>query len=202
MGASQFVGRVGGLAVALGVGAAMFSTGSVAWADTSDSGGRGADAADSPSSASPSSASPSAGTQPSARRANPGGSRGSATRSNDRARTASPEVSAPSITAPAAGVARRVAALAVVDPESATDSAVPEEESPPAVELPESAGPDIRVHIDPMPDPLPEPVEAYEVTAVPPRAGIPLPAPRCPSPTPGPRPPGPRRGGPHQPRAR
>jgi ABC-2 type transport system ATP-binding protein len=62
-------------------------------------------------------------------------------------------------------VARRVAALAVVDPESATDSAVPEEESPPAVELPESAGPDIRVHIDPMPDPLPEPVEAYEVTA-------------------------------------
>ena len=160
MGASHFVGRVGGLAVALGVGAAMFSTGAVAWADTSDSGGRGADAADSPSSASPSS-----GTQPSARRANPVASRGSATRSNDRARVASPEVSAPSITAPAAGVARRVAALAVVDPESATDSAVPEEESPPAVELPESAGPDIRVHIDPMPDPLPEPVEAYEVTA-------------------------------------
>ena len=160
MGASQFVGRVGGLAVALGVGAAMFSTGAVAWADTSDSGGRGADAADSPSSASPS-----AGTQPSARRANPGASRGSVTRSNDRARVASLEVSAPSITAPAAGVARRVAALAVVDPESATDSAVPEEESPPAVELPEPTGPDIRVHIDPMPDPLPEPVEAYEVTA-------------------------------------
>jgi len=66
---------------------------------------------------------------------------------------------------PAAGVARRVAALAVVDPESATDSAALEEESPPAVELPEPAGPDIRVHIDPMPDPLPEPVEAYEVTA-------------------------------------
>jgi len=167
MGASHFVGRVGGLAVALGVGAAMFSTGAVAWADTSDSGGRGADAADSPSSASASSASPSAGAQPSARRANPGASRGSATRSNDRAHAASPEVSAPSITAPAAGVARRVAALAVVDPESATDSAAPDDSpvTPPAVELPEPAGPDIRVHIDPMPDPLPEPVEAYEVTA-------------------------------------
>jgi hypothetical protein len=29
----------------------------------------------------------------------------------------------------------------------------------PAVELPESAGPEVRVHIDPMPDPLPEPSE-------------------------------------------
>ncbi|CAN1568964.1 Xaa-Pro dipeptidyl-peptidase-like domain containing protein [Mycobacteriaceae bacterium] len=170
MSASLFVGRVGGLAVALGVGAAMFSTGAVAGADTSDSGRRGADATDSPSpaSASPasaSSASPSAGTQPSARRANPGPNRGAATRSNDRAHAASSEVSAPSIAAPAAGVARRVAALAVVDPESATDSAAPEEESTSAVELPEPVGPDIRVHIDPMPDPLPEPVEAYEVTA-------------------------------------
>ncbi len=36
MGASRFVGRVGGLAVALGVGAALFSTGyGVAWADAS-----------------------------------------------------------------------------------------------------------------------------------------------------------------------
>ena len=36
MGASRFVGRVGGLAVALGVGAALFSTGcGVAWADSS-----------------------------------------------------------------------------------------------------------------------------------------------------------------------
>ena len=165
MGASHFVGRVGGLAVALGVGAAMFSTGAVAWADTSNSGGRGADAADSPSSASTSSASPSAGNQPPARRANSAANRGTATRSNDRAHAASPEVSTPSITAPAAGVARRAAALAVVDPESATDSAAPEEESPPAVELPEPAGPDVKVHVDPMPDPLPEPVEAYEVTA-------------------------------------
>ena len=38
MGASRFVGRVGGLAVALGVGAAVFSGGGVAWADTTDIG--------------------------------------------------------------------------------------------------------------------------------------------------------------------
>ena len=164
MGASLFVGRVGGLAVALGVGAAMFSTGAVAWADTSDSGARGADAADA---ASPASASPAAGNQPSARRANPGANRGAATRSNDRARTASPEMSAQSITAPTVGVARRVAALAVVDPEPQANSVAAEDFTvvPPAVELPEPAGPDIRVHIEPMPDPLPEPVEAYELTA-------------------------------------
>ena len=167
MGASLFVGRVGGLAVALGVGAAMFSTGAVAWADTSDSGARGADAADSPSSASTSSASPASGNQPSARRANPGANRGAATRGNDRARTASPELSAHSITAPTVGVARRAAALAVVDPESQANSVAADDFTvvPTAVELPEPAGPDIRVHIDPMPDPLPEPVEAYEVTA-------------------------------------
>jgi len=148
VGAARFVGRVGGLAVALGVGAAMFSTGAVAWADTSDSGARGADAADS--------ASPAAGNQPSARRANPGANRGAATRSNDRARTASPELSAQSITAPTAGVARRVASLAVVDPESQANSVAADDFTvvPPAVDLPEPAGPDIRVHIDPMPDPL------------------------------------------------
>lgn len=38
MGASYFVGRVGGLAVALGVGAAVFSGGGVALADTADAG--------------------------------------------------------------------------------------------------------------------------------------------------------------------
>ena len=164
MGAARFVGRVGGLAVALGVGAAIFSTGAVASADTSDSGARGADSADSP--ASPSS--PAAGSQPSARRANPGAGRGAATRSSDRARTASPEVSAKSFTAPAAGVARRAAALAVVGPESATDSAASDESpvAPPAVEPPEPAGPEVRVIIDPMPDPLPEPVEASEMTAL------------------------------------
>ena len=157
MGAARFVGRVGGLAVALGVGAAVFYAGGVASADTSDRGGRGPDAADSPSS--PSSASPyspSAGNQPSARRANPGANRGAATRSNDRARTASPELSAQSITAPTAGVARRVAALAVVDPESQANSVAANDFTvvPPAVELPEAAGPEVTVHIDPMPDPL------------------------------------------------
>ena len=140
--------------MALGVGAAMLATGAVASADTSDSGARGADAADA---ASPSSSSPTAaGNQPSARRANPGANRGAATRSNDRARTASPELSAQSITAPTSGVARRVAALAVVDPESQANSVAADDFTvvPTAVELPEPAGPDIRVHIDPMPDPL------------------------------------------------
>ena len=84
-------------------------------------------------------------------------------------------MSAPSIAAPAAGVARRAAALAVVDSESATDSAAPDDSpvAPTAVELPEPAGPEVRVHFDPMPDPtpdqmpdpLPDPVEAGEVTA-------------------------------------
>ena len=159
MGASLFVGRVGGLAVALGVGAAMFSGSGLAWAD---SGSRSADSTDA-SNATESSASPAARNQPSARRANPGASRGAATRNNDRARTASPQLSARSITAPVAGAARRAAALAVVVPEPATDSVAADDFTvvPPAVELPESAGPDIRVHIDPTPDP----VEAYEVTA-------------------------------------
>lgn len=51
MGASQFVGRVGGLAVALGVGAAMFSGAGVAWADRSapDTRGSAGPAADSDS---------------------------------------------------------------------------------------------------------------------------------------------------------
>jgi len=39
MGASDFVGRVGGLALALGVGAAMFSGSAVAWADRGGDGG-------------------------------------------------------------------------------------------------------------------------------------------------------------------
>jgi ABC-2 type transport system ATP-binding protein len=159
MGASRYVGRVGGLAVALGVGAAMFSGSGLA---SADSGSRGADSTGA-SNATESSASPASRNQPSARRANPGASRGAATRNNDRARAASPQLSASSITAPVAGAARRAAALAVVVPEPATDSVAADDFTvvPPAVELPETAGPDIRVHIDPTPDP----VEAYEVTA-------------------------------------
>ncbi|MGB6886825.1 MAG: hypothetical protein WBD88_01350, partial [Mycobacterium sp.] len=150
MGAARFVGRVGGLAVALGVGAAVFYAGGVASADISDRGARGADTADSRSS--PSASSPSVRTRPPARRANPGASRGAATRSNDRAHAASPQVSAAPITVPATGVARRVAGLAVMDPESATDRAAPDDSpvAPPAIEMPEPAGPDVRVHIDPL----------------------------------------------------
>ena len=50
MGASRFVGRVGGLAVALGVGAAAFSGAGVAWADTSDPGSESSGAAEASSS--------------------------------------------------------------------------------------------------------------------------------------------------------
>lgn len=162
MGASRFVGRVGGLAVALGVGAAVFSSAGVAWADTSDGSARGTDSAGAAESGD-SSAAP----QADARRGNAGTARGAAVRSNNRQRTAASVVSAPSIAAPTAGVSRRAVALTVVNPESATDSAAPEDSpvAPPTVELPEPAGPDIRVHVDPMPDPLPEPAEAYEVTA-------------------------------------
>ncbi|WP_313674774.1 CocE/NonD family hydrolase [Mycolicibacterium sp.] len=50
MGASQFVGRVGGLAVALGVGAALFSGAGVAWADRGDTDTSSASSADNDSS--------------------------------------------------------------------------------------------------------------------------------------------------------
>lgn len=158
MGASRYVGRVGGLAVALGVGAAMFSGSGLAWAD---SGSRGADSAGASSATDTTSAQSSA---PS-RRGGVRASKSAAAKNNNRQHSTT-EVSAPA-NAPAASVTRRSAALAVVDPESATDSVAADDftVAPPAVELPESAGPDIRVHIDPIPDPLPEPVEAYEVTA-------------------------------------
>ena len=158
MGASRYVGRVGGLAVALGVGAAMFSGSGLAWADT---GSRGADSIGATNATDTTSAQASA---PS-RRGGVRASKSAAAKSNNR-QHATTEVSAPA-NAPAASVTRRSAALAVVDPESATDSVAADDFTvvPPAVELPEPAGPDIRVHIDPIPDPLPEPVEAYEVTA-------------------------------------
>jgi ABC-2 type transport system ATP-binding protein len=157
MGASRYVGRVGGLAVALGVGAAMFSGSGLAWADT---GSRGADSA-----AANSTDTTSAQASAPSRRGGVRASKSAAAKSNDRKRSIT-EVSAPD-KAPAASVTRRSAVLAVVDPEPATDNVAADDftVAPPAVELPEPTGPDIRVHIDPMPDPLPEPVEAYEVTA-------------------------------------
>lgn len=48
MGYANYIGRVGGLAVALGVGMAVASTTGVAWADTTDAGNASADSASAP----------------------------------------------------------------------------------------------------------------------------------------------------------
>ena len=48
MGYANYIGRVGGLAVALGVGMAVASTTGVAWADTTDAGSPSADSSSAP----------------------------------------------------------------------------------------------------------------------------------------------------------
>ena len=168
MSASRFVGRVGGLAVALGVGAAVFSSAGTVGADTVDGSARGADSAGSAGSGD--SAAPRAG----ARRGNAGPARGAAVRGSNRQRATASVVNAPPMTAPAAGVSRRAAALAVAGPESATagsgttDQTAADEAlaaaalaARPAFDPGPPVGPDVRVIIDP----LPEPAQAYEVTA-------------------------------------
>ena len=168
MSASRFVGRVGGLAVALGVGAAVFSSAGVVGADTVDGSARGADSAGSAGSGD--SAAPRAG----ARRGNAGPARGAAVRGSNRQRATASAVNAPPIASPAAGVSRRAAALAVAGPESATagsgttDQTAADEAlaaaalaARPAFDPGPPVGPDVRVIIDP----LPEPAQAYEVTA-------------------------------------
>ena len=173
MSASRFVGRVGGLAVALGVGAAVFSSAGTVGADTVDGSARGADSAGSAGSGD--SAAPRAG----ARRGNAGPARGAAVRGSNRQRATVSAVNAPPIASPAAGVSRRAAALAVAGPESATagsgttdqtaaDETAADETAadgalgaPPSFDPGPPVGPDVRVIIDP----LPEPAQAYEVTA-------------------------------------
>ena len=168
MSASRFVGRVGGLAVALGVGAAVFSSAGTVGADTVDGSARGADSAGSAGSGD--SAAPRAG----ARRGNAGPARGAAVRGSNRQRATVSAVNAPPIASPAAGVSRRAAALAVAGPESATagsgttDQTAADEAlaaaalaARPAFDPGPPVGPDVRVIIDP----LPEPAQAYEVTA-------------------------------------
>ncbi|HPX36607.1 MAG TPA: CocE/NonD family hydrolase [Mycobacterium sp.] len=107
MAAALFVGRVGGLAVALGVGAAVFN-GGVAWADSgsADSGSRGAGATNSDG------ASASA---PARTRRGGAASAAAATKStNKRSATAS-------VTAPAAAAPKRAAAVAAPDVEVVAD---------------------------------------------------------------------------------
>ena len=166
MGASRFVGRVGGLAVALGVGAAMFAGNGVAWADDADAGPRGSGstgASNAPDS-SDSAITP-------ARRGNAVAGRGAVAKVDNRQRNPLPAATPRPASSPAASVARRgVAAASVAEPapESvAGDSAVADEvpTPPPAGELPAPEEPTITVVIDPVPEPLPEPVEPGEVTA-------------------------------------
>ena len=100
-------------------------------------------------------------------------------RGSNRQRATVSAVNAPPIASPAAGVSRRAAALAVAGPESATagsgttdqtaaDETAADETAadgalgaPPAFDPGPPVGPDVRVIIDP----LPEPAQAYEVTA-------------------------------------
>ena len=118
MGASRFIGRVGGLAVALGVGAAVFSASGEAWAAPSDGAGpRGSDSAG--AAGSPTSKSVT-------RRGSAGPARGPAVAGSDkRQRPVRPESSPASIAVPSAAEARRVAAPAVVDHESTPSGGVP-----------------------------------------------------------------------------
>ena len=159
MGASQFVGRVGGLAVALGVGAAMFSGSGVAWADRGDSGVGSASASDSDSPA----------------RA-PRGGRGSETAApaaaTGKASTAEPAVSAESAAPILLQDSAPAPAAAVVDDPAPNAGEVPDLTEPAAVEpvvVDEPAPSEPVVLVDPMPEPvlvidpimtvLPEPIE-------------------------------------------
>lgn len=146
VGASRFVGRVGGLAVALGVGAAMFAGNGVAWADTPDSGPRGSEStgvSNAPDS--------SVSSTPPARRGNAVAGRGAVANVKNRQRNPLPVATPRPVRSSAASVARRgVAAASVAEP--APDSV---------------AGDNAAVYevIDPVPEPLPEAVEPGEVTA-------------------------------------
>lgn len=107
MGASHFVGRVGGLAVALGVGVAVFNGVGVAWADSgsADTGSRGASAADSNSS----NAAP-------ARARRGGASSAAATKStNKRSAAATAPAAAPAVSAAAVTPRRAAAAVSAAD---------------------------------------------------------------------------------------
>ena len=164
MGASRYVGRVGGLAVALGVGAAMFSGSGLAWADTGTAG------ADSTGTSNANGTSASQSTP--ARRTGVRGVKGAA-KTNNR-QSAAPAATA-SKKAPVASVARRVAALSISAPASAVaDSVVidttPADSSDPVVDEPSPLVDPVVVadtgqELPPEPDPesSPEPSPAPEI---------------------------------------
>jgi ABC-2 type transport system ATP-binding protein len=156
MGASRFVGRVGGLAVALGVGAAVFSGGGVAWADTTDE-GRSNDA----STASTGAANTGSAT-PGAR-----ATRGSSARkaaASERAAGASRSNGA--VPGAQATSRRAAAAVAVLSLDSESDAAA---SSPGDIEMPSGIDPvdgDLGDStVDVVVDTVPEPVDGGEITA-------------------------------------
>ncbi|AQT82706.1 carbohydrate-binding protein [Mycolicibacterium litorale] len=141
--ASAYVGRLGGLAVALGVGAAIFGAAGMAWADSSDSGSSGSSThgASAPGSSGADSAStkpaksvatgPSRlGTAPSAPSAS---SSRAAARPTARGNSAStPKASAPATSTPAAGGAARPVRAATLSTPTQTGPALTAQSTPPA----------------------------------------------------------------------
>ena len=163
MGASRFVGRVGGLAVALGVGAAAFSGAGVAWADTSDP---GSDSRGGPrvSSSNDSAASAPSRGRKAAATAPAGAAVKSGARQQRNARPA-PVASAPSASTVSGG--KRTSAPDI-DPAPVPAAATPAASSQavPAVAAPvSSTAPAVAETVEPAAVPAPEPAPAGEVSA-------------------------------------
>ena len=159
MGASRYVGRVGGLAVALGVGAAMFSGSGLAWAD---SGSRGAD---STGASNATDATSSQSDAPSRRAGGHVGKNAAAAKTNNRQRVTT-EVNTPT-SAPAASVHRRSAALTIAAPTASVADSVVVEPAPADSPAPvvgdsveaqhPSIGSEVVDYVAPDPEPAPAP---------------------------------------------
>jgi len=181
MGAARFVGRVGGLAVALGVGAAAFAGAGVASADTADSGSdpRGAprvsSSSDSPSA--PSSA-PARGRMAAAATSADAGAGNTARQQRAprpaatlKSESSAPIPSIPSVASAPDGPASAAAAAQVARVESEPAVAVPTVVSPVASAGTQSSGPApaaaqvVSAVAVPEPEPQPEAAAADEVSA-------------------------------------
>jgi ABC-2 type transport system ATP-binding protein len=142
MGASQFVGRIGGLAVALGVGAAVFSGAGVAWADRGDTDTSSASAADSDSPA----------RAPRGGRGSESAAPAAAIKSAD---SAAPEASLDSVPIVVDDSIAAPAAAVVVDPEPVVEElSLPEPAAGESVVVGEPASVEPVIHVDPMPEPV------------------------------------------------
>ena len=156
MGASRFVGRVGGLAVALGVGAAVFSGGGVAWADTTDEGRSNDASAASTGAANTGSATPGA-------RATRGSSARKAAASERAAGASRSNGAVPGAQATSRRAAAAVAVLSL-DPESDAAASSPgDDEMPSGIDPVDGDLGDSTVDV--VVDTVPEPVDGGEITA-------------------------------------